>query len=242
MNYQIRLDGMFEFPTQTAYKDTILDQFQKGLSYKGTLEEAMYDIDVVPNGENMLCQFFLKAGFEFRSDASTNEAVAEFLEEFEHLGEPVELDYSIQEAVHQILVKEPGKPAEVRTTDAFYLCDLKGLFPGGSSFTMERVSLNKEHTLWMLVDEDGLAKELPLNFLMPMDHAYFPIQKIVGTAVFVRTKPADVWNEEIYDYEVANLPENQAQAIQGIFSEDTQAQLHGKFSDYGKGHVVIEQW
>ena len=42
--------------------------------------------------------------------------------------------------------------------------------------------------------------------------------------------------------EVANLPENQAQAIQGIFSEDTQAQLHGKFSDYGKGHVVIEQW
>lgn len=242
MNYQIRLDGMFEFPTQTAYKDTILDQFQKGLSYKGTLEEAEYDIDVIPNGENMLCQFFLKAGFEFRSDASTNEAVAEFLEEFEHLGEPVELDYSIQEAVHQILVKEPGKPAEVRTTDAFYLCDLKGLFPGGSSFTMERVSLNKEHTLWMLVDEDGLAKELPLNFLMPMDHAYFPIQKIVGTAVFVRTKPADVWNEEIYDYEVANLPENQAQAIQGIFSEDTQAQLHGKFFDYGKGHVVIEQW
>lgn len=242
MNYQIRLDGMFEFPTQTAYKDTILDQFQKGLSYKGTLEEAEYDIDVIPNGENMLCQFFLKAGFEFRSDASTNEAVAEFLEEFEHLGEPVELDYSIQEAVHQILVKEPGKPAEVRTTDAFYLCDLKGLFPGGSSFTMERVSLNKEHTFWMLVDEDGLAKELPLNFLMPMDHAYFPIQKIVGTAVFVRTKPADVWNEEIYDYEVANLPENQAQAIQGIFSEDTQAQLHGKFSDYGKSHVVIEQW
>ena len=242
MNYQIRLDGMFEFPTQTAYKDTILDQFQKGLSYKGTLEEAEYDIDVIPNGENMLCQFFLKASFEFRSDASTNEAVAEFLEEFEHLGEPVELDYSIQEAVHQILVKEPGKPAEVRTTDAFYLCDLKGLFPGGSSFTMERVSLNKEHTFWMLVDEDGLAKELPLNFLMPMDHAYFPIQKIVGTAVFVRTKPADVWNEEIYDYEVANLPENQAQAIQGIFSEDTQAQLHGKFSDYGKSHVVIEQW
>lgn len=107
---------------------------------------------------------------------------------------------------------------------------------------MERVPLNREHTLWMLVDEDGLAKDLPLNFLMPMDNAYFPIQKIVGTAVFVRTKPADVWNEEIYDYEVANLPENQAQAIQGIFSEDTQAQLHGKFSDYGKGHVVIEQW
>lgn len=242
MNYQIRLDGMFEFPTQTAYKDTILDQFQKGLSYKGTLEEAEYDIDVIPNGENMLCQFFLKAGFEFRSDASTNEAVAEFLEEFEHLGEPVELNYSIGEAVHQLLVKEPGQPAEIRTTDALYLCDLKGLFPGGSGITMERVPLNREHTLWMLVDEDGLAKDLPLNFLMPMDNAYFPIQKIVGTAVFVRTKFADVWREEIYDYEVGNLPEHQIEQIQKIFSDEVQTQLRSNFIDCGKGLLVVECW
>lgn len=242
MNYQIRLDGMFEFPTQTAYKDTILDQFQKGLSYKGTLEEAMYDIDVVPNGENMLCQFFLKASFEFGSDSSPNEAIAEFLEEFEHLGEPVELNYSIGEAVHQLLVKEPGQPAEIRTTDALYLCDLKGLFPGGSGITMERVRLNREHTLWMLVDEDGLAKDLPLNFLMPMDNAYFPIQKIVGTAVFVRTKFADVWREEIYDYEVGNLPEHQIEQIQKIFSDEVQTQLRSNFIDCGKGLLVVECW
>ena len=242
MNYQIKLDGMFEFPTQTANTDTLLSQFQQGLVYKGVLEEAAYDIDAIPNGENMLCRFFLKASFEFESNGSSNEAIAEFLEEFEHLGEPVELDYSIQEAVHHILVKEPGKPAEVRTTDALYLCDLKDLFPGGSGITMERVPLNREHILWMLVDEDGLAKDLPLNFLMPMDNAYFPIQKIVGTAVFVRTKFADVWREEIYDYEVGNLPEHQIEQIQKIFSDEVQTQLRSNFIDCGKGLLVVECW
>lgn len=242
MNYQIKLEGIFEFQTETAYTESILSRFQKEMSYKGVLEEAQYDIDVAPNGENMLCRFFLKASFEFNSDASSDEAIAEFMEVFEHLGEPVELDYNISEAIHQILVKEPGKPGEIHTTGAVYLCDLKKLFPGGNNITMERVPLNREKTIWMLVDENGLAKNLPLNFLMPMENIYFPIQKIVGTAIFVRTKFADVWNEEIYDYEVMNLPKNQAKIIQGIFSEDIQAHLRSKFSDYGKGTMVIKQW
>ena len=98
---------------------------------------------------------------------------------------------------------------------------------------MERVALNRNRTFWMLVDEDGLSKRLPLNFLLKTENIYFPIQKIVGTAVFVKSKFADVWNEEIYDYEVDDLDAAYQRIVRTILLDDIQQTLNKEFEDYG---------
>lgn len=104
---------------------------------------------------------------------------------------------------------------------------------------MERVALNRNRTFWMLVDEDGLSKRLPRNFLLSTENGYFPVQKIVGTAVFVKSKFADIFNDLIYDYEVDDLDESYQQAIRSILSDDVQQMLDKKFEDYGSGFTFI---
>ena len=104
---------------------------------------------------------------------------------------------------------------------------------------MERVALNRNRTFWMLVDEDGLSKRLPRNFLLATENGYFPVQKIVGTAVFVKSKFADILNDLIYDYKVDDLDESYQQAIRSILSDDVQQMLDKKFEDYSSGFTFI---
>ncbi len=47
------------------------------------------------------------------------------------------------------------------------------------------------YSLTMYVDEDGLAKELPLNFKIKTNNPFYPIQNIVGTVCFARGRIVD---------------------------------------------------
>lgn len=239
MNYRIKLNGTFEFPIEGADKQRALERFQDALEYIGTMENPAYDTLFVPGEKEYQCHFYFAAVFVFDSDANENEAAAEFLADFEHLGEPVELDYQIEQVKARIIKKEPGKDPEVIEVDVKYLCDLTKLF-FGDHVIMQRVALNRDRTLWLLVDEDGLLKDLPRNFLLPTG-GFRPIQKIIGTAVFVKSKFADVWNEEIYDYEVDDLDENYQQTIRALLSDDIQQTLDKEFEDYGSGLTFITE-
>ena len=86
----------------------------------------------------------------------------------------------MENGVFRVLKKEPGKSIESVKVEATYLSDV-GEALLGRKVTIERIPMNSEKTMWILIDEDGLGKDLPLNFLIPTISPYFPIQKIVGT-------------------------------------------------------------
>ena len=161
----------------------------------------------------------------------------------------------------RIAVKEVGKPLQIIETSEQYRMDcVKEFIPDFKQF----VWLNSDNTLSLGVDESGLMKKLPVNFLLSMSNAYFPIQKMVGTVVFVRTKPLDTTGtiydlseeeildallngkplpelKEIEDYEVDDLSEADLQFIHNILSEEYQKVLKEKFVDYGRGSFIIEK-
>ena len=140
----------------------------------------------------------------------------------------------------KIAVKEIGKPLKIEETTEKYRTDMAQKYI--SSKDLEGVWLNDNHTLSLMVDEVGLWKELPLNFLMGFQSPHFPIQKMVGTVVFVRTKPITNYLAEIWDYEVEDLTDEDISVINYILSDEHQNELKSRFKDYGKGYAVFEHF
>ncbi len=154
----------------------------------------------------------------------------------------------------QLIVKKPGEePVRVETQQKYRLDAVKEVL--GGDIAVEFVHLTD--TLSLAVDEDGLFKQLPVNFLIPMTNPYFPIQKMVGTVVFVNVKPptnkslADLSAEdllsgnfdpadyEIYDYEMADMTLREHTLIEYMLNQSFQAYLEANFVDYGDGSAVI---
>ena len=145
----------------------------------------------------------------------------------------------MENGVFRVLKKKPGKSIESVKVEATYLSDV-GEALLGRKVTIERIPMNSEKTVWILIDEDGLGKDLPLNFLIPTISPYFPIQKIVGTAVFVCSKYSDIFAEEIYDYEVCDLSNQLERIAHLILSDDIQQSLSKNFTDYGKDAIIVQ--
>lgn len=68
----------------------------------------------------------------------------------------------------KVMVKEVGKPLAVVDTKEKYFGDFARSYLG-KDITVERVYLDGMEFI-MGVDEDGLMKQLPLNFLMSMQN------------------------------------------------------------------------
>lgn len=136
----------------------------------------------------------------------------------------------------KIIIKKVGEPIELVETDKIYRGDCAKQYINARA---EFVNLYGQLSLG--VDEEGLPKELPVNFLLGFDSAYFPVQKMVGTVVFTRVKSVDHMRE-IWDYELEDITEGDINYIRHILSEDYQAKLQAKFKDYGKGYAVIHKF
>lgn len=81
----------------------------------------------------------------------------------------------------------------------------------------------------------GACKGLPHNFFLSFPNSkHFPVQDIIGTVVFIKTKPLPPLDEEIYDYEVDGLSNEDVELIKKIFTEDNQAKLSKKFDEIYK--------
>lgn len=123
----------------------------------------------------------------------------------------------------KVMVKEVGKPLAVVDTKEKYFGDCVRSYLG-KDITVERVYL--DGTEFMIgVDEDGLFKQLPLNFLMSMQNPIYPVQYIVGTVVFARCKPCNLYEEEIWDFEVTDVTEEDIKRIEGYLNDYYQSAL-----------------
>lgn len=123
----------------------------------------------------------------------------------------------------KIMVKEVGKPLAVVDTKEKYFGDCVRSYLG-KDITVERVYLDGMEFM-MGVDEDGLVKQLPLNFLMSMQNPIYPVQYIVGTVVFARCKPCNPYEEEIWDFEVTDVTEEDIKRIEGYLNDYYQSTL-----------------
>lgn len=123
----------------------------------------------------------------------------------------------------KIMVKEVGKPLAVVDTKEKYFGDCVRSYLG-KDVTVERVYLDGTEFM-MGVDEDGLMKQLPLNFLMSIQNPIYPVQYIVGTVVFARCKPCNPYEEEIWDFEVTDVTEEDIKRIEGYLNDYYQSAL-----------------
>ena len=123
----------------------------------------------------------------------------------------------------KIMVKEVGKPLAVVDTKEKYFGDCVRSYLG-KDITVERVYLDGTEFM-MGVDEDGLMKQLPLNFLMSIHNPIYPVQYIVGTVVFARCKPCNPYEEEIWDFEVTDVTEEDIKRIEGYLNDYYQSAL-----------------
>ena len=141
-----------------------------------------------------------------------------------------------------IAYKEPGKLINLEATTKQYRSDCCNQLVGVSNHgRCSYVALTTDG-LFLACDEDGLAKELPLNFYIEVNSKYFPIQKIVGNAVFVRIKPVDIYTQSIWDYEIEPLTKRDLFLIANILRDDYQGILKKKFqtTDYKTGCMQFE--
>ena len=104
-------------------------------------------------------------------------------------------------------IKEPGKPIRYVEVDKEYRHQVVEEYIKG---WREYVHIGECPNLSFAVDEDGLSKDLETNFYINTNNPKFPIQKIVGVAVFVKTKPIRL-GEEVSDLQLDDItPEDMA--------------------------------
>lgn len=77
----------------------------------------------------------------------------------------------------------------------------------------------------IMVKEVGKMKQLPLSFLMSMQNPIYPVQYIVGTVVFTRCKTCNPYEEEIWDFEVTDVTEEDIKRIEGYLNDYYQSAL-----------------
>ena len=137
----------------------------------------------------------------------------------------------------RIAIKEVGKPLQIVETAQQYRDNAVKPYTGQDEL-VEYVRLSPDGCLCLGVNEIGLRLDLPTNFLIHVSNPRYPIQKMLGNVVFIRHKPVNIFEEEIWDYEVTDLNEEDLQFIEYLLSPEVQNTLAEEFVDYGMNAPV----
>ena len=131
----------------------------------------------------------------------------------------------------RIVYKAPGHAPKVMHVDAKYLCNLKHLVANAD--IVEHVpmipAIVEGSPIQICVDEDGHPKKLPFNFYIPINSVYFPLQKIMGVAVFCKLS-LDPYVEN-YDYQVGSLNTEEINLICEFLEDSNQAIFECEFKN-----------
>lgn len=174
-------------------------------------------------------------------ETDTTKDISVLHEQYRHISNMPDEDVSkllddFETIKKKVAVKRVGKPIEIIETDTRYRTDFaKSVINNYAEYIQMQ-----DGWLFCCADEEGLIKNLPVNFLMEMQSTAFPLQKITGDVVFVRCKPVDYMHEEVYDLEIEDLTESDISLINSLLSENQQAELKSRFNDYGSGAIAFE--
>ena len=143
----------------------------------------------------------------------------------------------------KVFVKEVGKKGEIKDSESNVRGEVcKQYMPDAFiEFVKLRDEVSEPSALVMMVDEDGLSKDLETNFLLSFNSPINPIQKIVGTVIIMSLKrPSEEEEGELDDYEVLDLTDKDIEMINGILSEKYQQPLKAQFKDYDWSSAMFE--
>ncbi len=122
----------------------------------------------------------------------------------------------------KVIVKEVGKELVVRDINCKYRNECGDLIE--KNITREYVTI-KDKELYMVVDEDGINKNLSLNFLLSTNNPFYPIQIIAGDVVFCRIKWENPWEKELYDFELDDITEEDLKEVAELLDVKYQCEL-----------------
>ena len=123
----------------------------------------------------------------------------------------------------RVAVKEVGTAKNIVRTASHYRADAVTKHLG--NVQQRAVWLDAENTLAMVFDDLGQMKQAPLNFFIEVPNPFSPVQPIAGNVVFVRTKPVNAVETEIWDYEVEDLCESDIEKLRDLLSDERQVSL-----------------
>lgn len=129
---------------------------------------------------------------------------------------------------HKVAIKRPGKPLEVVDFEGTYRCDVKPLIDNEPDTYLQYVAIRNvgDRCLCMACDDSALMKQLPFNFNMLTisgNHSFY--EKITGTVIFMVYQWVDVWEHEIWDFELLDLNEDDIQYITRMLSKEAQQNM-----------------
>ena len=128
---------------------------------------------------------------------------------------------------HKVAVKHPGKPLEVVEIESKYRTDVKPLIAQDNDTILQFVIMERtgDRVFCFACDEEGLLKNLPLNFemLTQSGNTSF-LSKVVGSVVFLVYQLEDVYNQEIYDFEIRDITDKDIELAEHLLNEKTQQQ------------------
>ena len=120
----------------------------------------------------------------------------------------------------KIIRKIVNEDIKLMNTDKRYIHELKPLILGENPLNLyNKIVISEDGLLWMLVDEEGFSKNLPLNIYLYYPELTPPVSEIVGDILFVRIKEPD-FEHEVYDYEIDDLREMDFAIIQEVLERD----------------------
>lgn len=128
---------------------------------------------------------------------------------------------------HKVAVKYPGKPLEIVEIESQYRTDVKSLITKDDDTILQFVIMKQtgDRVFCFACDEEGLYKDLPLNFemLTQSGNTSF-LSRVVGTVVFLVYELEDVYNQEIYDFEIRDITDKDIELAEHLLNEKTQKQ------------------
>lgn len=128
---------------------------------------------------------------------------------------------------HKVAVKYPGKPLEIVEIESQYRTDVKSLITQDNDTILQFVIMKQtgDRVFCFACDEEGLYKDLPLNFemLTQSGNTSF-LSRVVGTVVFLVYELEDVYNQEIYDFEIRDITDKDVELAEHLLKEETQQQ------------------
>lgn len=139
-------------------------------------------------------------------------------------------DHKNPETLKRILYKAPGHAAKVMRVEAKYRCHLKSLIANADIIESVQMvpALIEDSPVNICVDEEGHPKGLPFNFYIPVNNMYFPLQMIVGVAVFAKFKPFNPYEDD-YDIQLDSLSNDEIRLIREFLDEGNQAVFEREF-------------
>lgn len=90
------------------------------------------------------------------------------------------------------------------------------------------IVLNNDEEFLLCLDENALIKDLDFNFYIKTNNPIMPIQKVCGTAIFIRISTNIASDTEV-DYKVKNLKKDDLYFIKQLLSSATQEELEQEY-------------